>query len=153
MTKSDTQEVLGMHCNSAMDSFNLSTGLYWTPKLHMTPFKHRFIASSSKCMSKDLSCLLTKLLSTIKDGLIKYCATKTNLNGVKNMWILKRSTCLLSSPDQLDVRTATSMQTHDFPTLYTSIPHKLLQSRIAALVHNSFKKKDGSTCNTHIKVA
>ena len=42
--------------------------LYWTPKLHKTPFKHRFIAGSSKCTTKYLiSCLLTKLLYTIKD--------------------------------------------------------------------------------------
>ena len=43
--------------------------LYWTPKLHKTPFKHRFIAGSSKCTTKELSCLLTKILTTIKDGL------------------------------------------------------------------------------------
>ena len=40
----------------------------------------------------------------------------------------------------------------DFSTLYTSIPQKLLNSRIAALVHSSFKKKDGSTRYTHVKV-
>ena len=34
--------------------------LYWTPKLHKSPYKHRFIAGSSKCTTKDLSCLLTK---------------------------------------------------------------------------------------------
>ena len=126
--------------------------LYWTPKPCKAPFKHCFIAGSSKCTTKDLSCLLTKLLSAIKDGLIRYCATKTSRNGVNNMWILKDSTCLLSSLDQLDVRTATFLQTYDFSTLYTSIPQKLLNSRIAALVHSSFKKKDRSTRYTHIKV-
>ena len=88
-----------------------------------------FIAGSSKCMTKDLSCLLTKLLSTIKDGLVRYCNTKTRCNGVNNMWILKNSTSLLSSLDELDVCTATSVQTFDFSTLYTSIPHNLLKSR------------------------
>ena len=39
--------------------------LYWTPKLHKSPYKHRFIAGSSKCTTKDLSGLLTKVLSTI----------------------------------------------------------------------------------------
>ena len=87
-----------------------------------------------------------KLLSIIKDGVIRYCATTTSRNGVN-----KNSTCLLSSLDQLGVRTATSVQTNNFSTLYTSIPHKLLKSRIASLVHNSFKKKDESTCYTHIK--
>ena len=55
------------------------------------------------------SSLLTKVLSTIKDGLVKFCNTKTSCNGVNNMWILKNSTSLLSSLDQLDVRTATSV--------------------------------------------
>ena len=88
--------------------------LYWTPKLHKSPYKHRFIAGSSKCTTKDLSCLLTKVLSTIKDGLVRYCNTKTSHNGINNMWILKNSTSLLSSLDQLDVCTATSVQTFDF---------------------------------------
>ena len=102
--------------------------------------------------TKDLSCLLTKLLSTIKDGLVRYCNTKTSRNGVNNMWILKNSTSLLSSLDQLDVRTAKLVQTFDFSTLYTSIPHDLLKSRISNLVHNAFRKKDGSVRYTHIKL-
>ena len=102
---------------------------------------------------KDLSCLLPKLLSTIKNGLVRYCNTKTSCNGVSNMWILKNSTSLLSSLNQLDVRTATSVQTFDFSTLYTSIPHNLLKSRISNLVHNPFRKKDGSLRYTHNKVA
>ena len=68
------------------------------------------------------------------------------------MWILKNSTSLLSSLDQLDVRTATSVQTSDFSTLYTSIPHDLLKSRISNLVHNDFRKKDGRVRHIYIKV-
>ena len=68
------------------------------------------------------------------------------------MSTLKNSTSLLSSLDQLDVRTATSVQTLDFSTLYISIPHDLLKSRISNLVHNAFRKKDGSIRYTHIKV-
>ena len=68
------------------------------------------------------------------------------------MCILKNSRSLSSSLDQLDVRTATSVQTFDFSTLYTSIPHDLLKSRISNLVHNAFRKKDGSVRYTHIKV-
>ena len=104
--------------------------LYWTLKLHKSLYKHRFITGSSKCTTKDLSCLLTKVLSTMKDGLVRYCNTKTSCNGVNNMWILKNSTSLLSSLDLDDVRTATSVQTFDFSTLYTSIPHDLLKSTI-----------------------
>ena len=77
---------------------------------------------------------------------------QTSHNGVNNMWILRNSTSLLSSLDQLDVHTATSVQTFDFSTLYTSIPHDLLKSRVSNLVHNAFRKKDGSVRYTHIKV-
>ena len=126
--------------------------LYWTPKLHKVPFKHRFIAGSSKCTTKNLSCLLTKVLTTVQDGLIRYNNTKTSRNGVNSMWIAENSTSLLSSLDQLDVCTATSVQTYDFFTLYTSIPYNLLRSRITALIHNSFKRKNGSNRYTHIKI-
>ena len=126
--------------------------LYWTPKLHKVPFKNHFIAGSSKCTTKDLSCLLTKVLTTVKDGLIRYNNTKASRNGVNSMWIVKNSTSLLSSLDQLDVRKATSVQTYDFSTLYTSIPHNLLKSRITALIHNSFKRRNGSNRYTYIKI-
>ena len=112
--------------------------LYWTPRLHKSPYKHPFIAGSSKCTTKDLSCLLTKLLSTIKDGLVRYCNTKTSRNGVNNMWILKNSTSLLSSLDQLDV--AYSYISPD--TLLLSPINNLLKSRINNPVHKSFRKKD-----------
>ena len=103
-------------------------------------------------MTKDLSCLLIKVLSTIKDGLVRYCNIKTSHNDLNNMWILTNSTSLLSSLDQLDVCTATSVQTFDFSTLYTSIPHDRLKSRISYLVHNAFRKKHRSVRYTYIKV-
>ena len=65
---------------------------------------------------------------------------------------LKNSTSLLSSLDHPDVHTATSVQTFDFSTRYTSIPHDLLKYRISNLVHNAFRKKDGSVKYTHMKV-
>ena len=69
------------------------------------------------------------------------------------MWIVKNSPSLLSSLDQLDVRTAKSVQTYDLSTLYSSIPHDLLKSRTTALVHNnSFQRRNGSNRYTHIKI-
>ena len=149
--KSHNQFITSVGLEMSEEDQNLSY-LYWTPMLHKSTYKHRFIAGSSKCTTKDLLCLLTKVLSTMKNGLVRYCNTKTSRNGVNNMWILKNSASLLSSLDQLDVRTATSVQTFDFSTLYTSIPHDLLKSKISNLAHNAFGKKDGSVRYTHIKV-
>ena len=47
---------------------------------------------------------------------------------------------------------AKSVQTFDFSTIYTPIPHDLLESRISTLIQKSFKKKDGSIRYTYIKV-
>ena len=128
------------------------TLLSWTPKLHKSPVKHRFIAGSSKCTTKELSSLLTKILTVIKTGLGKYCSIKTSHTGVNNMWILKNSTNLLSSLGHLGVHKATSIQTFDFSTLYTFISHDLLKSRMNSIINNAFKHKNGATRYTHIKV-
>ena len=119
--------------------------LYWTPKLHKSPVKHRFIAGSSKCTTKELSSLSTKILTVIKTRLEKYCSIKTIHTGVNNMWILKNSTNLLSSLGQLGVHRATSIETFDFSTLYTSIPHDLLKSHMNSIINNAFKHKNGAT--------
>ena len=126
--------------------------LYWTPKLHKSPVKHHFIAGSSKCTTKQLSSLLTKILTVIKTGLEIYCSIKTSHTGVNNMWILKNSTNLLSSLSHLGVHRAISIQTFDFSTLYTSIPHDLLKSCMNSIINNAFKYKNGATRYTHIKV-
>ena len=104
--------------------------------------KHRFIACSSKCTTKQLTSLLTKILTVIKTGLEKYCSVKTSHTGV---WILKNSTNLLSSSAQLGVSKATSIQTFDFSTLYTSIPQDVLKSRMNNNINNTFKHKNGAT--------
>ena len=126
--------------------------LYWTPKLHKSPVKHRFIADSSKCNTKELSNLLTKILTVIKTRLEKYCRINTSHTGVNNLWILKNSTNLLSSLGHFGVHRVTSIQTFDFSTLYTSIPHDLLKSRMNSIINNAFKHKNGATQYTHIKV-
>ena len=68
------------------------------------------------------------------------------------MWIPKNSTNLLSSLGHLGVHRATSIQTFDFSTLYTSIPHDLLKSRMNSIINNAFEHKNGATRSTHIKV-
>ena len=57
------------------------------------------------------------------------------------MWILKNSTNLLSFLGHLGVHRATSIQTFDFPTLYTSIPHVLLKSRMNNIINMPLNTK------------
>ena len=137
---------------SSDDTFMMSLGievsdddkrlpyLYWTPS-YINLQKYRFITGSSKCTTTQLPSLLTKIVTVIKTGLEKYCSVKTSQIRVNNMCILKNSTNLLSSLAHLGVRKATSIQTFDFSTLYTSIPHDLLKSRINNIINNAFKHK------------
>ena len=69
IVKSHNQFITSVGLEMSEEDRNLPY-LYWTPKLHKSPYKHQFIAGSSKCTTKDLSCLLTKVLSTIKDGMV-----------------------------------------------------------------------------------
>ena len=59
---------------------------------------------------------------------------------------------ILSSLGHLGVRKALSIQTFDFSTPYTSIPHDLLKSRMNNIINDAFKHKTGAARYTHIKV-
>ena len=107
-------------------------------------YKHRFIAGSSKCSTKPLSILLTKLLTRIKQGLQKYCETSFSRSGVNQMWILKNSKELLEHHQSPNFNHITSIKCFDFPTLYTTIPHQKFKSRLATIIQNSFIHKNGN---------
>ena len=93
---------------------------------------------------KTVSSLLAKALTVMKTGLEKHCIMKTSHTGVNNMWMLKNSTNLMMSLAHLGVRKATSIQTFDFFTLYTSIQHDLLKSRKNNTTNNAFEHKNGA---------
>ena len=94
-----------------------------------------FIAGSSSCSTKHLSKLLTSILTTIKEGLQKYCDIVYSHSGINQMWILKNSKQLLDNIQTNSITSINSIKTFDFSTLYTTIPHDKLKSRSTAIVH------------------
>ena len=56
--------------------------LYWTPKLHKSPVKHRFIAGSSKCTTKQLFSFVNQNTYSRKDWTRKIllCKDKPHLS-------------------------------------------------------------------------
>ena len=151
LTDFSASEVLDNH-KSVLTTFGIQTAdeeldlpyIYWIPKMHKNPYKHRFIAGSSKCSTKPLSILLTKLLTHIKQGLLKYCETAYSRTGVNQMWILKNSKELLEHLQSPNLNHITSIKSFDFSTLYTTIPHQKLKSRLATIIRNSFIHKNGN---------
>ena len=89
-----------------------------------------------------LSILLTKLLTHIKQGLQKYCKTAYSRSGVNQMWILKNSKELLQHFQSPNLNHITSIMSFDFSTLYTTMPHQKLKSRLATIIRNSFIHKN-----------
>ena len=102
------------------------------------------LAGSSKCSTKPLSIILTKLLTHIKQGLQKYCETAYSRSGVNQMWILKNSKELLDHLKSPNFNLITNIKSFDFSTLYTTIPHQKLKSRLATIIRNSFLHKNGN---------
>ena len=112
--------------------------------MHKNPYNHRFIAGSARCSTKPLSILLTKLLTHIKQGLQKYCETAYSRSGVNQMWILKNSKELLEHLKSPNFNNITSIKYFEFSTLYTTIPHDKLKSRLVSIIRNSFMFINGN---------
>ena len=112
--------------------------------MHKNPYKHIFIAGSSKCSTKPLSILLTKLLTHIKQGLQKYCETAYSRSGINQMWILKNSEELLEHLISPTFNHITSIKSFDFSTLYTTIPHQRLKDRLTSIIRNDFFFRNGN---------
>ena len=155
-----TKEEILINHRSVLSSFGINTldddadlpSLYWIPKLHKDPYKHRFIAGSTKCSTKPLSKLLTTILTTVKDGLKKYCDVIYSHSGINQMWILKNSKEPLDNFNSNSLASVKRIKTYDFSTLYTNIPHTKLKSRLAELIRNAFRFKNGKKRYEYIVV-
>ena len=148
-TSFDKDEILANH-RSFMTSLSIPSGkesedlpyLYWIPKLHKTPYKERYIAGSSTCSTKELSIHLTKIMSAVKEGQQKYCETVYSRSGINHMWILKNSKDLLDNLKSRSFSQVSSIKTFDFSTLYTTLPHDKLKTRLKETIHKAFSHRN-----------
>ena len=74
----------------------------------------------------------------------KYCETAYSRSGVNQMWILKNSKELLEHIQSRNFNYITNIKSFDFSTLYTTIHHQRLKSRLATIIRNSFIYKNGN---------
>ena len=116
--------------------------IYWIPKMHKNPYRHRLNAGSAKCSTKPLSILLMKLLTHIKLGLQRYCETAYLRSGINQMWILKNSKELLDHLKSPNINLITNIKSLDCSTVCTTIHHEKLKSRLATIIRNSFLHKN-----------
>ena len=99
----------------------------------------RFISASSKCSTTTLSKKLTTALSTTKDFIINYCNKCCEHNGVNYFWSVKNSFEVLDKLYNIQDSFA-SVDSYDFSTLYTTLPHHLIKDKLSYLIKWSFDK-------------
>ena len=88
------------------------------------------ITGASKCSTRLLSKMLTPIFTAVKTDLQKYHDTCFSRSGVNQMWILTNPKDLLETLSFRSQYVCNSIKTFDFSTLYNTIPHTLLKSRI-----------------------
>ena len=96
-------------------------------------FQWRFLISDGE--------QLQMFLLVSKEGQQKYCETVYSRSGINHMWILKNSKVFL---DNLKSRSFSqvSIKTFDFSTLYTTLPHDKLKTRLKETIHKAFSHRN-----------
>ena len=113
---------------------------YWLPKMHKSPYGCRFIAASSKCTTKPLSSILTSCFTTILTHFKEYCDGIYRNTGVNAFWIINNSQQALKVLHEVNgTSRALHMDSFDFSTLYTKIPHDSLKSNLKDLIQEAYK--------------
>ena len=121
--------------------------IYWMPKIHKNPSKHRFIAASKQCSTKPLSLILTRILKVLQSQHINYCKAIKNYSGFNRFWIIDNSCSVLDLVKKCNLNSVNNIRTYDFSTLYTSIPHSKLKGAIAWVINKAFIGKNKKYIN------
>lgn len=130
-----TEDIISRHKLELKNNFKISIAddmlalpdIYWTPKLHKNPVKPRFIIASKKCTIKTLSKNLSSIFTLFQKQIEMYY-TKTHFySGFKAFWIVKNRDPVIKATEKSRLRkSAKSLSSFDFSTLYTKIPHDKL---------------------------
>ena len=115
--------------------------------MHKIPFsKQRFIAASGCCTTKPISSVLTMCLRLIENQMRIICQSYKNNYGTNPMWILKNSVYVHKIIASFNRKNnANNIKTYDFSTLYTSIPHSLLKSKMSWVINKAFTASKKNT--------
>ena len=90
----------------------------------------------NKCSTKPLSKLLTTCLSMVSRHFKQYCNSIYRKIRVNYFWIIDNSQQVLSALSKINYfSTAKHLDSYDFSTLYTSIPHTSLKEALTSLIH------------------
>ena len=98
--------------------------MYWTPKMHYTPSRARFIVSSAKCSTKPISQVVSNAFKLIFNQIRNFHEQSKFYKNYNRFWVINNSKPLIERLDVINTRKkAKDISTFDFSTLYTKLPH------------------------------
>ena len=116
---------------------------YASCKQHKTPPKFRYITSTCKAATKPLNRILKGTFKTIQKEVIRFCDVEDykRHDNINTCWIIDNNTYVRKDIFKLNrgFYKAKSVNSFDFDTLYTNIPHNILKFVIASIIKNSFE--------------
>ena len=114
--------------------------MYWIPKMHKNPVKHRFIVASKSCSTKQLSTAVSntfKLIHRQTENFHRNSKFDANYN---KFWVIQNTDPVLATLNKINgKKSAKRISCFDFSTLYTNIPHDKLLEKLNDLVDFTFK--------------
>ena len=114
--------------------------VYWLPKQHKTPPKSRFVVSGKYCTMKPLAKTLSKALKTVQKCVKYKFDFEFKFKKSSAFWVIDNAVNVHNSMNVINqVHGAKSVNTFDFSTLYTMIPHDKLIERMRLVVEMAFK--------------
>lgn len=116
--------------------------LYWLPKLHKVPVGRRFIAGSGFCTTTEVSRILSDVGSLILSTLRRKDDELIGAMEIRRFFVVNGyeevATFLQSFPRSDTPRESRVLTTGDFSTMYTTIPHADLKSRIEQVLEEAW---------------
>jgi hypothetical protein len=116
-----------------------------TPRVtSQKPIKRRVYCRFFYLFNNKMFINISKILSALKEGLHSYCDNVYSCSSINQMWTLNNSTTdLLDNFTSRTFSKISKIQTFNFSTLYTTIPHEKLNTRLKEIIHNAFYFKNG----------
>ena len=126
--------------------------MYWTPKMHYTPSRARFIVSSAKCSTKPISRVVSNAFKLIFNQIQNFHEQSKFYKNYNRFWVINNSKPLVERLEVINTRKkAKDISTFDFSTLYTKLPHndllRVLNSQIDFAFDGGTSKHLGYTDN------
>ena len=78
--------------------------MYWTPKMHYTPSRARFIVSSAKCSTKPISRLVSNAFKLIFNQIQNFHVSSKFYKNYNRFWVINNSKPLIERLDVINTR-------------------------------------------------